>query len=148
MTTIQAIRFVKMHGIVMESVHCPLPNLAERIVGKRIRGSWWVHPKRQEIFRLTRAVRDSEDILVCRFMKGKVTYVHKRLWPSLVRLESLYDGKSLGRICEVHKRSGEHVVNVVPYPKWVPARVKVSARNLSEKQALRTMSVANFSASR
>jgi hypothetical protein len=34
---------------------------------------------------VTRAVRDSDDVLVCRLIKGKITFVHRRLWPALVR---------------------------------------------------------------
>jgi hypothetical protein len=36
-------------------------------------GSWWGHAKGHEIFWLTRAVRDSGDVLVCRLVGGKVT---------------------------------------------------------------------------
>ena len=136
MTPIQAIRFVKNHGIVLESAHGFVPNLAEAITGKRMRGSWWAQPKRQEIFLLTRAVRDSKEILVCRLLNGKITYVHRRLWPALVQLAKRFDGKRLGRIREVHTSRGEHVVRVVSYPRWVPAEVKLLARNMSEKQAI------------
>jgi hypothetical protein len=136
MTPIQAIRFVKNHGIVLESAHGFVSNLAEAITGKRMRGSWWAQPKRQEIFLLTRAVRDSKEILVCRLLNGKITYVHRRLWPALVQLAKRFDGKRLGRIREVHTSRGEHVVRVVSYPRWVPAEVKLLARNMSEKQAI------------
>lgn len=73
MTPIQAVRFIRKHGIILESAHGSIPNLAEIVVGKRIRGSFWAHPNGQEIFRLTRAVRDSDDILVCRLVHGKIT---------------------------------------------------------------------------
>lgn len=136
MTPIQAIRFVRNHGIVLESAHGSVPNLAETVTGKRIRGSWWAHPKRQEIYLLTRAVRDSDDILVCRLMHGKITYIHRRLWPALVRLAKQFDNEHLGRVREVHTSRGEHVVHVVSYPRWVPAAVKVLARNMSEKHAI------------
>jgi len=32
------------HGMLLESAHRPLPNLAELVAGERIRGSWWGHP--------------------------------------------------------------------------------------------------------
>lgn len=136
MTPIQAIRSVMKHGVMLESARGAVPNLAEIIAGKRIRGSWWIHPKRQEIFLLTRAVRDSDDILVCRLVKGKITFVSRRLWPALVRLASQFDPEQLGRIREVHTSRGEHVVHIVSYPRWVPAGVKVLARNMSENQAI------------
>lgn len=131
----QAIEYVKKHGIVLESAHGTLPNLAEAITGTRIRGGWWAHPKGKVIFRLTRAVRDSDDILVCRVMHGKITYVHRCLWPALVRLAKQGDER-LGRIQEVHTSQGKHELHIVSYPRWVPADVKVLARKMSEKEAI------------
>jgi hypothetical protein len=136
MTPTEAIRFIKKHGIVLESAHGPVPNLAETVTGRRIRGSWWAHPKGQEIFRLTRAVRDSDDILVCRLMDKKITYVHRRLWPGLVRLANQFDHERLGRMREVHTSRGEHELHIVPYPRWVPADVNVLARKMSETEAV------------
>ena len=71
MTRRSALSFVKRHGIVLESARGPVPNLAEAVVGGRIRGSWWGHAKGKQIFWLTRAVRDSADVLVCRLVSGK-----------------------------------------------------------------------------
>ena len=136
MNPIQAIRFIKKHGIILESAHGSVTNLAEIVAGKPIRGSWWAHPKGQDIFRLTRAVRDSEVILVCRLVQSKITYVHQRLWPALVRLAKQFGDKRLGRIREVHTSRGKHVLHIVSYPRWVPADVKVLARKMSETEAM------------
>lgn len=136
MSPTQAIRYIREHGVILESAQGPVPNLAETAVGQRIRGSWWAHPKRQDIYFLTRAVRDSDDILVCRLMHGKITYVHRRLWPALVRLANHFDKLDLRRIREVHTSRGEHVLYIVSYPRWVPAVVKSFARNMSEEEAI------------
>jgi len=136
MNRLQAIRFIKKQGVVLESAHGSVPNLAETVTGKPIRGSWWAHPKGQEIFRLTRAVRDSDDILVCRLLHGKITYVHRRLWPALVRLAKQFGEKRLCRIREVHTSGGKHVLHIVSYPRWVPADVKLLARKMSETEAI------------
>src|SRR5207249_7616917 len=77
-----AIAFVRSHGIVLESARGPVPILAEAVAGERIQGGWWGHPKGHDIFAATRAVRDSPDVLVCRLLGGKVTYIHHRLWPA------------------------------------------------------------------
>lgn len=136
MSPIQAIQFIKKHGIILESAHGSVPNLAETITGERIRGSWRAHPKGQHIFRLTRAVRDSEDILVCRLVDGKITYVHRRLWPALVRLAKQFGNEPLGRIREVHTSGGKHELHIASYPRWVPADVKLSARKMNEAKAI------------
>src|SRR6266851_9298228 len=82
----QALAFVEKHGVVLQAARGPVPSFAEFVAGERIRGSWWGHPKGHEIFRLTEAVIDSGQVLVCKLIDGKVTYVHRRLWPALVRL--------------------------------------------------------------
>jgi len=45
MTPKDAIAFLDLHGIVLESARGPVPNLAEAVAGERIRGNWWGIPK-------------------------------------------------------------------------------------------------------
>src|ERR1700756_1855901 len=75
-------------------------------------GGWWGHARGKEIFWLTRAVRDSPDVLVCRLVTGKVTYVHRRLWPALVRLARAFAQSDLAALREVHTASGAHALRV------------------------------------
>ena len=131
----QALAFFRKHGVVLEAAQGAAPSLAEAIAGKRIHGSWWSHPKSGEIFVVTRAVRDSEDVLVCRLIKGKVTFVHRRLWPALVRMANRFPPDHLSRISEVHTSSGRHVIKEIAFPDWVPPSVKAAAKKLSEESA-------------
>ena len=100
-----------------------------------MRGGWWSHPKGNEIFLLSRAIRESPDVLVCRIVGGKVTYVHRHLWPALVLLAARFSKKSLAAIKEVHMPSGKHKVLMTPFPDWVPKEVLRAAKELSEQQA-------------
>jgi hypothetical protein len=139
MTPRQALAFVRKHRVVLESAQGPVPSLAEAIAGAPIRGSWWAHPNGHLIFEITRAVRDSEQVLVCRLVQGKVTFVHRRVWPALVRLAPRFRKASLARISEVHTASGRHAVRSVAFPRWVPPRVQAAGSRLSEAQALRAL---------
>jgi len=139
MTPRKALAFVRKHGVVLESAQGPVPSLARAIAGERIRGSWWSHPSGHLIFEVTRALRDSEQVLVCRAVQGKVTFVHQRLWPALVRLAPRFSKPSLARISEVHTASGRHVVRSLAFPKWVPAGVRSVASRLSEADARRAL---------
>jgi hypothetical protein len=139
MTPRQALAFVRKHGVVLESAQGPVPSLAEAIAGAPIRGSWWAHPSGHVIFDVTRAVRDSEQVLVCRLVQGRVTLVHERVWPALVRLAPRFRRSSLARLSEVHTQSGHHTVQSVAFPKWVPPRIHVAGSRLSEARALRTL---------
>lgn len=136
MTPRQALAFVRKHGVVLESANGDAPSLAAAIAGKPIKGNWWSHPMSREIFSVTRAVRDSDDILVCRLSKGRITYVHRRLWPALVRAARRFPPKQLAQLKEVHTSTGAHRLDEVPFPDWVPADVQTAARRLTEEAAL------------
>ena len=130
-----ALAFVDEHGVVLEAGRGPVPSLVEAIVGESIRGSWWGHPKGSAIFRATRAVRDSADVLVCRLIEGKITYVHRRLWPALVRLADEIGPGRLDAIREEHTTSGAHKLVTTTFPKWVTKDVRSAAKKLSETEA-------------
>jgi hypothetical protein len=135
MKTSEAVAFVKANGVVLESAHGPVPNLAERIAGERIRGSWWRHPKAREIFRCSRAVRDSNEVLVCRLVEGKVTYVHRRLWPTLLKLQKHFPPERLRAIRELHTTKGKHDTTEVGFAEWLPETVIAQAARLTLAQA-------------
>jgi hypothetical protein len=136
MTSRQALAFIRKHGVVLEAAQGPVPSLAEVIAGETVRGSWWSHPKSHEIFVVTRAIRDSDDVLVCRLIKGKITFVHRRLWPALVRAAGRLPSDHLSQLREVHTSSGRHMIKEVPFPDWVPSSIRAVARSLSEESAL------------
>jgi hypothetical protein len=130
-----ALQFVERHGIVLESAHGPVVTFADAAAGERIRGSWWSHPKSHQIFALTRLVRSSPDVLVCRLVDGKITYVHRRVWPALVRLAGESRRDRLGEIREVHTPLGKHAMKVRSFPDWVPVPVQRLAARLTDFEA-------------
>jgi hypothetical protein len=139
MTPRAALAFVRRHGMVLEAGRGPVPNLAEAIAGAPLRGSWWGHSKGGLIFRITRAVREHRDILVCRLVGGKITYVHRRLWPALVRLSSRLDKQRLAAIREEHTTSGAHRVVTVSFQRWVPPEVRAASGRLTWEVVVSTL---------
>lgn len=135
MTPKQGLAFVKRHGIVLQAARGPVPSLAEAIVGGPIRGSWWAHPKGDEIYRVADAVSESEDVLVCKLIDGKITYVHRRLWPALVKLAPQFASERLAKIWDEHTDGGAHRSKSLPFPKWVPKDVLNDAKGLSQEAA-------------
>ena len=131
----QAVAWVKKSGIAVESARASVPSLAQVVAGKPLRGSWWAHPKGNEIFRLSQAIRRSPDVLVCRLVDGKITYIHRRLWPALVRSAGRFSKHRLAAVKEVHTSGGKHKLLVTPFPKWVPKEVRRAALKLTEKEA-------------
>jgi hypothetical protein len=131
----QAIAFIERHGVVLQAARGPLPCLAEAIAGGRIRGSWWGHPKGKEIFRAAEAVCDSPDVLVCKLAQGNVTYVHRRLWPALVKLASRFRRAQLAKVWSEHTPGGAHRSRQQGFPGWVPDQVLREAKKLSVSDA-------------
>ena len=135
----QGLAFIERHGIVLQAARGPVPSLAEAIAGGPIRGSWWGHPKGNEIFRVAEAVSESPDVLVCKLVDGKVTYVHRRLWPALVTLAARFRKEQLVKTCQEHTPTGAHRTRRIPFPEWVPSEVLQQAARLSVPDAERIL---------
>ena len=131
----KALAFVTREGMVLQAARGRVPNLAEFVAGAPIRASWWGHPKGKAIFDAANFVEDSGDVLVCRLVDGKVTFVHRRLWPALVRLADRLSKGGLDQISEEHTASGHHERRVTPFPDWVPREIAAQAAGLSESVA-------------
>jgi len=130
----EALSFVETNGIMLESAHGRVPTFADFVAGERVT-RWWGHKKGQLIFALTRAMRDSPDVLTCRFIDNKITYVHRRLWPALVKLSGELDTSKLGAIREEHLPGGKHELRVTEFPHWVPAEVLAESKRLKRNEA-------------
>ncbi len=131
----EALDFVKHHGAVLESAKGAIPSLAEAIAGKPIRGSWWGHPKGNQIYMLLNEVGDSPDIVRCRLHDGKITLVHRRLWPALVKMASAFDAVRLSAVREEHTATGAHRMTTVKFPDWVSDDVHAAAKSISVGEA-------------
>jgi hypothetical protein len=136
MTHEEAASFVREHGVVLASAKGPVPNLAEAIAGEPIRGSWWAHPKSHAIYAILQETQDDPDILVCRAVMGKITFVHRRLWPRLIRLAHRFPTEHLAQIHEEHTKSGRHVNRTVAFPDWAGPDIRAKAARLAEQDAL------------
>jgi hypothetical protein len=136
MTSDQAKAFVLKHGVVLVSGKGPVPRLAEAVVREPISGSWWSHPESHKIFTVLQAVAESDDVLVCRLVNGKITLIHRRLWPALVRVAKRFPKNQVAQVRQEHSASGHHVNREVPFPKWVPVEVRERAKGISEREAL------------
>jgi hypothetical protein len=69
-----------------------LPSVVGLVAGRRVRGSWWGHEKGHEIFRDLERLEAHPDTLSTRLVSGKVTYLHRRLWPDLLSVATAREG--------------------------------------------------------
>ena len=124
------------HGMLLESARGPLPSVAEMVAGEPIRGSWWSHPSSHAIFDVLNVLADSPDVVRTRLVNGKVTLIHRRLWPALARLADRLPVERLAALHEEHTASGGHRKREQPFPEWVPEDVELAAKHLSEDEAV------------
>jgi hypothetical protein len=74
---------LKAYGLLLET-DPKLPSAAGLVVGGEIRGSWWAHPRAQEVFAVLQQLADHKDVLITKLISGKVTFVHRKLWPDVL----------------------------------------------------------------
>lgn len=75
------------HGVLLEADQ-DIPSVVSLVAGEPIRGSWWGHPLGHLIYDLSCRLYDHPDVLCTKLVGGKVTYVHRRLWPAILAVGS------------------------------------------------------------
>jgi hypothetical protein len=127
--------WIRDRGVVLQSARGPVDNVAEFIAGEPIRGSWWGHPAGKEIYAVLSELEDHRDLVSTRLINKKVTVLHARVWPSVVRVSDELGVERLAAIHSEHTASGAHHSFEVAYPSWVPAATMLEAASLSVTEA-------------
>lgn len=134
-TARQALAFLRRNGVLLVSGRGAVPTLVEYIAGEPIRGSWWGHPASAAIFRVLNAVAASPDVRMLRLVQGKVTLVHRNIWPALVRLAKHFPREALDAVTQEHTPAGKHRTVRAPFPRWVPKEIRDEGRRIAEGAA-------------
>ena len=77
-------------GFLLES-DLKLPSVCTLITGAPLRGSWWSHPLAQTIFQVNEKLEDHPDVLLTKLVSGKVTFVHRDLWPEILAIGTAHE---------------------------------------------------------
>jgi hypothetical protein len=131
-----ALSFIAAHGVVLATARGAAPRLIDTIAGETIVGNWWSHPRANAIYDVLERATASPDVLACRLVDGKVTLVHRRLWPALVRIADRFAPERIAQVGNEHTASGRHVARHVPFPEWVPGDVAREAAQLGVDEAV------------
>ncbi len=70
------------HGLLLLSDKT-LPSVTTLVAGAPLRGSWWGHEKGRAIYRVQARLSGHPDVIAAKLVNGKVTFVHRKLWPAL-----------------------------------------------------------------
>jgi hypothetical protein len=135
-----------------------LRSVAGIIAGEALSGSWWSHPRSHEIFACLETIE--KDAIPTRLIGGKVTFVHRRLWPALLAVATAGETwqkqglpanpsrrdlqeRLLVHAEEVHTASGKHETRLVPWGRWAAlADVKPAASPSDARQELQECALA------
>ena len=74
---------IERHGLVLVQ-DAKLPNVVRIVSGETLRGSWWSHRDANRIFAVVESIEAHPDNLATKLVAGKVTFLHRRLWPALL----------------------------------------------------------------
>ena len=77
------LKTLKEFGLLLET-DAKFPSVSGLVAGEAVRGSWWTHARSREIFAVLQAVADHKQVLITKLVSGKVTFVHRKLWPDIL----------------------------------------------------------------
>ena len=63
-----------------------LPSVAGIVAGEPIRGSWWAHKEGRKIWEVLGEFSSLPYVLDSKLVSGKVTFVHKSIWPDFLAI--------------------------------------------------------------
>jgi hypothetical protein len=81
-----ALRLLETKQVLTLTEQPGFVSLVRAITGAKVSGSWWGHPKGKLIYAITTKLEDHADVLACKLAGGKATFVHRTLWPALLRV--------------------------------------------------------------
>ena len=136
----QIMEELQSSGLLLES-DATLPSVSSLVAQEPIRGSWWGHPRGHDIFQANEQLADHPDVITCKLISGKVTYVHRSLWRALFEVANSREPWQLGKISPsarslLSKVTREEIVRTDRLPEFHSAKSKASgeaARELEKR---------------
>ncbi len=85
------------------------PSFVSIVAGVPVRGSWWGHPAGSLIYEAGELLDADSNVLVLKLWRSKLTLLHRRLWPAVVRIGSSRSRWQLDRLDESTRRLLTHI---------------------------------------
>jgi len=134
-----ALQTLRRLGLLLET-DANLPSVASLIAGEPITGSWWSHAYAQKIFTTLGEFEDHRDVMLTKLISGKVTLVHRKLWPEVLAIGTARASwqikglsKSARSLLETIDRQGSVRTDQLAWPKSAKAKPGEAARELEKK---------------
>jgi hypothetical protein len=134
-----ALQTLRRLGLLLET-DAHLPSVASLIAGEPISGSWWSHPLAEKIYITLGQFADHRDVMFTKLLSGKVTLVHRRVWPEIFaigpartpwQMKGLL--KSARNLLKMIDEQGSIRTDQIAWPKSATAKPGEAARELEKK---------------
>ena len=106
--------WLEAYGLLLV-VDARLPSVTGLVTGEPIRGSWWGHPQSHAIFAVVEQMEGYGQALQTKLVSGKVTFVHRSLWPAVAGTGSAKDSWQVDGL----SREEEQLLQTVEDAGWV-----------------------------
>ncbi|MCA1600366.1 MAG: hypothetical protein LC776_01540 [Acidobacteria bacterium] len=134
-----ALQTLRRLGLLLET-DARLPSVASLIAGEPISGSWWSHAFAQKIFTTLGQFADHRDVMFTKLISGKVTLVHRKLWPEITAIGTARApwqmkglSKSARNLFEMIDEHGSLRTDQLAWPESATAKPGEAARELEAK---------------
>jgi len=138
---------LKHRGLLLET-DSRLPCVSSLVAGEGIRGSWWGHPRGRAIFRVIRVLSNHLDVVIARLISGKLTYLHRDLWPALLGVATsgeVWQVRGLSRPARaLLSQIAEQRVVRTDRPGRSPGSLRESARSLEDRLLIHSEEVHTY----
>jgi hypothetical protein len=81
----EALAFLRKERVLSLTDTRGLRSLVGEVLGK-VHGSWWGHPEGGRVYAIASELERSHEVLGAKLVDGKVAFVHRALWPHLLRV--------------------------------------------------------------
>ena len=133
-----ALQTLRRLGLLLET-DARLPSVATLIAGEPISGSWWSHASGQKIFAVLGQFEDHRDVMFTKLISGKVTLVHRKLWPEVLAIGTTRApwqlkgvSKSARHLLEMIDERGSLRTDQLAWPKSGTTKPGEAARELEK----------------
>lgn len=120
-----------------------LPSVATLIAGGPVRGSWWSHRSAEKIYVTLGEFADHRDVMFTKLLSGKVTLVHRKLWPEIFAIGTArtpWQMKGLSKparnLLKMIDEQGSIRTDQIAWPKSATTKPGEAARELEKKLLL------------
>jgi hypothetical protein len=114
------------------------PSLVSLVAGTPVSGSWWGHPVGSMIYQVAEILESAPDVLALKLWRGKVTLVHRHLWPALRAIGTAKSAWQLAGLTGVELRLLDRIERTPPIRESRGAPVP-GVQGPAEKAALRRL---------